>query len=430
MAVRYDHISSNLFLQNRSALRKSMGASSVAIFNSNDLMPRNGDCFFPFRQDSDFFYLTGIDQEESVLVMTSDHENSVYVEVLFIKENNEHMRIWEGHKYSMEEAMALSGIKEVMWLSGLEEYLATLLIKNKKVYFNQNENERASSPVLSRNDRHVLALKDTYPKHDFVSLASAISDLREVKSGEELALIKKACSITKGAFDRVLSFVKPGVGEHEIEAEITHEFIINRANTHAYSPIVASGKNACVLHYIDNNQRCLTGDLVLLDFGAEYANYASDLTRTIPVSGVFSPRQRKVYESVLKVFKHAKNEMVEGNTLKGIQDSVVICMEKELVYLGLIKAKDLLDQNPEEPLYKKYFMHGTAHFMGLDVHDVGDRKRPLRNGMVLTCEPGIYIEEEEMGVRIENDVLINGDFPIDLMEGVPIEVEEIERLMA
>jgi Xaa-Pro aminopeptidase len=256
-----------------------------------------------------------------------------------------------------------------------------------------------------------------------------LTALRVIKSKEEISLIMDACAITKSAFERVLSMVKPGIGEHEIEAEITHEFISKKANSHAYSPIVASGKNACVLHYIDNNNQCREGDLILLDFGAEYANYASDLSRTIPANGVFSPRQKLVYNAVLRVFKKARANMVEGNTLKKLQESVIKHMEVELVELGLFSKKAIQNQNPDEPLVKKYFMHGTSHFMGLDVHDVGDRNKPFRNGMVLTCEPGLYILEEGIGVRIENDILINGSAPIDLMADIPIEVNEIEALM-
>jgi len=406
-----------------------MNESSVLVLHSHDLMPRNGDCFFPFRQDSDFFYLTGIDQEESVLILVPDAENENDREVLFIKETNEHIQIWEGHKYSKEEAVVVSGIKNVKMLRDLESFLERVLKDTTNLYFNKNENELATVVVPSRNDRFVSTLKLENKSHVFKSIAPLLKGLRVIKSEEEINLIRKGCAITKSAFDRVLTFVKPGVFEYEIEAEVTHEFICKKANAHAYSPIVASGKNACVLHYIDNNEQCKDGELILLDFGAEYGNYASDLSRTIPVNGVFTARQKQVYNAVLRVFKGAKADMVKGNTLKKLQSSVVKHMEKELIELGFLTAKEIKNQNPEEPVYKKYFMHGTSHFMGLDVHDVGDREKPFENGMVLTCEPGIYILEEGIGVRIENDILINGAEPIDLMGDIPIEVDEIEMLM-
>ncbi|MFT6716264.1 MAG: Xaa-Pro aminopeptidase [Saprospiraceae bacterium] len=429
MGVKYTNIDCKLFVDNRNSLSKQMSKSSVLVLHSNDLMPRNGDCFFPFRQDSDFFYLTGIDQEESVLLLVPGGKKGKDKHVLFIKETNDHIRVWEGHKYSKNEATVISGVRDVRTLREMKGFLGEVLKDKSIVYFNKNENERASSPVKSRNDRLLSTLKTEHKKHDFVSVAPLLTALRVIKSKEEISLIMDACAITKSAFERVLSMVKPGIGEHEIEAEITHEFISKKANSHAYSPIVASGKNACVLHYIDNNNQCREGDLILLDFGAEYANYASDLSRTIPANGVFSPRQKLVYNAVLRVFKKARANMVEGNTLKKLQESVIKHMEVELVELGLFSKKAIQNQNPEEPLVKKYFMHGTSHFMGLDVHDVGDRNKPFRNGMVLTCEPGLYILEEGIGVRIENDILINGSAPIDLMADIPIEVNEIEALM-
>jgi Xaa-Pro aminopeptidase len=429
MAVRYSPIDSALFVSHRSSLSKLMDESSLLVLHSNDLMPRNGDCTFSFRQDSDFFYLTGIDQEESVLLLNPGAESEKDKEILFIKETNDHIRVWEGHKYSVEEAKQISGLINVQLLSQFDGVLKEVLSNNQVVHYNKNENVRASSPVPSKNDRYINGLKESYKKHRFVSIAPALTSLREIKSQDEIKLIETACSITKSAFERVLSKVKPGMAEYEIEAEITHEFISKKANTHAYTPIVASGKNGCVLHYIDNNKVCQGGELILLDFGAEYGNYASDLSRTIPVNGVFSSRQKDVYNAVLRVFKGARENMVEGNTFKNLQDLVVRLMEKELIGLGLLSEKNIKNQNPEEPVVKKYFMHGVTHFMGLDVHDVGDRNQPFKNGMVLTCEPGIYINEDQLGIRIENDILINGSQPIDLMRDIPIEVEDIERLM-
>jgi len=429
MAVRYSPIDPALFVTHRNSLSKLMDDSSFLVLQSNDLMPRNGDCTFSFRQDSDFFYLTGIDQEESVLVLNPGAEDKFEREILFIKATNDHIRVWEGHKYSIDEARKISGLSNVQLISQLEHVLKEVLSDRQVVHYNNNENIRASSLVPSRNDRCIAELKSNHKNHHFVSIAPALTSLREVKSQGEIKIIEKACSITKSAFERVLRTVKPGITEYEIEAEITHEFISKRANTHAYTPIVASGKNACVLHYIDNNEVCQNGDLILLDFGAEYGNYASDLSRTIPVNGVFSNRQKDVYNAVLRVFKGARENMVEGNTLKQLQDLVINLMEKELVGLGLLSEKKIKNQNPEDPVVKKYFMHGVSHFMGLDVHDVGDRNQPFKNGMILTCEPGIYINEEQLGIRIENDILISGSKPIDLMADIPIEVEDIERLM-
>lgn len=429
MSVRYSEIPAELFINNRKSLSNLLGKAAVLVLHSQDLMPRNGDCTFPFRQDSDFFYLTGIDQEESVLVLSPDAESDEEKAVLFVKESNDHIKIWEGEKYSKDQARQVSGIQNVQYLEDVKPFLDAKLREFKTVYFNKNENERASSPVLSRNERFLKVLQLEHSKHNFKSVAPLISSLRVIKSKEEIALIKHACAITKLAFERVLKMVEPGVGEHEVEAEVTHEFIRNKANGHAYSPIVASGINACVLHYIDNNKVCKAGDLMLLDFGAEYANYASDLSRTIPVNGVFSKRQKEVYNAVLNVFKLAKANMIVGNTLKKLQSSVIRQMEIELVQLGLFTAKELENQKKEEPLFKRYFMHGVSHFMGIDVHDVGDRDSVFKDGMVLTCEPGIYIQEEGIGVRIENDILINGTEPIDLMEAIPIEVDEIETWM-
>lgn len=429
MSVRYSEIPAELFINNRKSLSKLLDKGAVLVLHSQDLMPRNGDCTFPFRQDSDFFYLTGIDQEESVLVLSPDAQAEQEKAVLFVKESNDHIKIWEGEKYSKDQAQQVSGIQNVQYLEDVKPFLDAKLREFKTVYFNKNENERASSPVLSRNERFLKVLQLEHGKHNFKSVAPLISSLRMIKSKEEIALIKHACAITKLAFERVLKMVEPGVGEHEVEAEVTHEFIRNKANGHAYSPIVASGINACVLHYIDNNKVCKAGDLMLLDFGAEYANYASDLSRTIPVNGVFSKRQKEVYNAVLNVFKLAKANMIVGNTLKKLQSSVIRQMEIELVQLGLFTAKELENQKKEEPLFKRYFMHGVSHFMGIDVHDVGDRDSVFKDGMVLTCEPGIYIQEEGIGVRIENDILINGTEPIDLMEAIPIEVDEIETWM-
>ena len=427
MTVKYDKINTNLFILNRINLCKELKNNSLAIFHSNDEMSRNGDCFFPFRQNSDLFYLSGIDQEHTILVIFPDCPNPSYKEVLFVRKTNEHIKIWEGHKYTQKEATEISGIKSVFWLENFDDIFKMLVNWSENIYI--NENDRANSDVDSRNLRFTKKIKNQFPAHNFERSGPILTRFRTIKSDIEIDLIKQACSITEKALRRVLSFVKPNVWEYEIEAEITHEFTRNRANGHAYTPIVASGVNACCLHYINNNAQCKEGELILMDFGAEYANYASDLTRTIPVSGKFSPRQKEVYNAVLSVMKAAKKMLVVGNLLDSYHQEVGVLMEQQLIKLGLLSATKVVQQDPKKPLYKKYFMHGTSHFMGLDVHDVGNRYQTFKPGMIFTCEPGIYIPEENIGIRIENDLLITEDGPIDLMEHIPIEVEEIEALM-
>lgn len=429
MTVKYDKIDTKLFIFNRNKLCKELKNNSLAIFHSNDEMPRNGDCFFPFRQNSDLFYLSGIDQEHTILIVFPDCPNPSYKEVLFVRKTNEHIKIWEGHKYTKKEATEISGIKSVFWLENFDNIFKMLVNWAENIYININENDRANSDVDSRNLRFTKKIKNQFPAHNFERAGPILTRLRELKSDIEIDLIKQACSITEKAFRRVLEFVKPNVWEYEIEAEITHEFIRNRANGHAYTPIVASGANACCLHYINNNGQCKDGELILMDFGAEYANYASDLTRTIPVSGKFSPRQKEVYEAVLRVMKAATKLLVIDNVLDSYHREVGVLMEEELIKLGLLKANDVKKQDPLQPLYKRYFMHGTSHFMGLDVHDVGNRHKAFKPGMVFTCEPGIYIKEENLGIRIENDYLITENGPLDLMASIPIEVDEIELLM-
>jgi Xaa-Pro aminopeptidase len=429
MTVKYDKINTNLFTLNRNNLCKELKSNSLAIFYSNDEMPRNGDCFFPFRQNSDLFYLSGIDQEHTILIVFPDCPNPSYKEVLFVRKTNEHIKIWEGHKYTKREATETSGVKSVFWLENFDNIFKMLANWADNIYLNINENDRAQSDVNSRNLRFAKDIKNQLPAHNFERAAPILTRLREIKSEIEVDIVKHACSITEKALRRVLGFVKPDVWEFEIEAEITHEFIRNRANGHAYTPIVASGANACCLHYIDNNAQCKEGELILMDFGAEYANYASDLTRTIPVSGKFSPRQKEVYNAVLTVMKAATKLLVIDNVLDSYHREVGELMEEQLIKLGLLNAVDVKKQDPQQPLYKKYFMHGTSHFMGLDVHDVGNRHMAFKPGMIFTCEPGIYIQEENLGIRIENDYLITENGPVDLMASIPIEAEEIEALM-
>lgn len=429
MHIRYDSLPTKMFEKNRQLFSKELKSNSLAIFNSNDEMPRNGDCFFPFRQNSDFFYLSGIDQEQSILVIYPDCPNPDLKEVLFIRKTSEHIKVWEGDKYSKEEAKATSGIQTVYWLEQFDNIFKMMCNWATNVYLNYIEHDRAHSEIESKNLRFANDLRLQLPGHSFKRATPILNELRTIKSDEEIEVIKHACGITEKAFRRVLNYTKPGVWEYELEAEVTHEFIRNRANGHAYTPIFASGGNACVLHYIKNNQQCKAGDLILMDFGAEYANYASDLTRTIPVSGKFTKRQREVYEAVLRVMKQATEMLVVDNVLNSYHKDVCKIMEQELIGLGLITEEELKNQDPNQPLYKKYFPHGTSHYLGLDVHDVGSRFVAFKPGMVFTVEPGIYIAEENIGIRIENDILITENGPVDLMASIPIEVDDIEALM-
>ena len=407
-----------------------MKPNSIAIFHSNDEVPYSGDMNFKFRQNPDLFWLTGIDQEETMLILFPDCPRPEYREVLFLKPTNEVIAVWEGHKYTMPEAKNQSGCSTILWNTEFQTIVDLLMVPAENVYLNLNENDRAKIIVPYRDLRYANEMQQRFPLHNYVRSAPIMHKLRSIKSDAEVELIKQSCGITKKAFDRVLKFVKPGVMEYEIEAEIMHEFLRNRATSYSYYPIIASGNNSNVLHYNDNNQECKAGDLILLDFGSEYANYAADLTRTIPVSGKFTARQKDVYNAVLRVMKAAMNMLRPGTVLHQYNMvDVGKVMEEELIKLGLLKAEEVKKQDPEKPLYKKYFMHGTSHFMGIDVHDVGNRFVAIQAGNVFTCEPGIYIPEEGFGIRIENDVLVTDGAPIDLMADIPIEADHIEELM-
>ncbi|WP_038028660.1 aminopeptidase P family protein [Thermonema rossianum] len=427
--MRYERIDNRLFIENRRRLAERLLPNSIAVFNSNDIMPTSADGTMPFKQNTDLFYLTGVDQEETILLLYPDAKEEKYREILFVRETNEHIAIWEGHKLTKEEATEVSGIRTVMWTSEFEKVFNTLMGDAEHLYLNTNEHPRAEVVVETRDARFIKWCKERYPLHSYRRLAPIMRDLRAIKSDIEIALIQKACKITEAGFRRVLQFVKPGVKEYEIEAEYAHEFLRRGSRGFAYTPIIASGANACVLHYIDNDQVCQDGDLLLMDVGAEYANYASDMTRTIPVNGRFTPRQRQVYDAVLRVMRGAMDMLRPGNTLDEYHAAVGELMTKELVDLGLLTMDEVKNQNPDWPAYKKYFMHGTSHHLGLDVHDVGDKYRKFEPGMVFTCEPGIYIREEGLGIRLENDVVITGNGLLDLMADIPIEAEEIEELM-
>jgi Xaa-Pro aminopeptidase len=427
--MKYSSINAQLFIDNRKRLVQELPPNSMAIILANDEMPRSADQAFVFRQNPDLFWLSGIDQEKTILLIYPDCPNPIYREALFLRKTNEVIAVWEGHKYTMEEARASSGIPQIFWEESFEPALKGLMTYCDRVFVNLNENDRNDNAVPYKDIRFTNELKYNYPAHEFKRLGPIMAKLRSVKHPIEVEIIKQACGITRDAFKRVLKFMKPGVMEYEVEAEIIHEFIRQRASGHAYTPIIASGASACVLHYIENNSACKEGDMVLMDFGAEYANYASDLTRTIPANGRFSTRQKEVYNAVLRVMKQAKTMLKPGTILADYNKEVGKIMESELIGLKLLDKDKVQKQDPENPLYKKYFMHGTSHFMGIDVHDIGNRYAPMQVGNVFTCEPGIYIPEEKLGIRIENDILITEDGIIDLMADIPIEVEEIEDLM-
>ncbi len=427
--MRYTALDKSLYQTNRKNFTKQLPSSAIAVFNSNDIMPTNADGTMSFRQNNDLLYLTGIDQEESILVIFPDHPDEKQREILFLRETNEHIAIWEGHKYTKEEAEAASGIQNIYWTHQFESVFNTLMPFAKKVFLNTNEHLRAVVEVETRDARFVKWCMAKYPLHTFERSAPIMQNLRAVKSQYEIDALQEACRITELGFRRVLNFVKPGVQEYEIEAEYAHEFLRNRSKGFAYQPIIASGANACVLHYIDNSLPCNDGDLLLMDVGAEYANYNGDMTRTIPVNGRYTKRQREVYDAVLSVKNYAKSILRPGTTIPQYHKEVGDFMEGKLIELGLLDKTDVKNQHPDQPLYKKYFMHGTSHHIGLDVHDVGNIYRKIEPGMVFTVEPGIYIREENIGIRLENDIVIQENGYLDLMKNIPIEAEEIEELM-
>ncbi len=427
--MKYTPIDQKNYIESRKLFAAQMKPKAVAIFNANDELPKNGDQTFVFRQQSDLFYLTGIDQEQTILVLFPDSPLPQYKEVLFLRQTNDKIAVWEGHKYSFEEAKAASGIQNIFWVNDFDTILPILMHHADSVYLNTNENDRYAHTVPYRDLRFIHHLQEIYPLHTYNRAAPIMANLRSVKSADEIKQLQTACDITNKAFHRVLNFIKPGVMEYEIEAEITHEFLRNRATGHSYYPIIASGPSANVLHYNENNKECKAGDVILLDFGAEYGNYAADLTRCVPVSGKFTPRQKEVYNAVLRVMKAATKMLVVGTLLEEYHKEVGKIMEKELLGLGLLKQEDIDKQTEALPAYKKYFMHGTSHFLGLDVHDIGNRYQPFREGYVFTCEPGIYIPEEKLGIRLENDILITANGPVDLMAAIPLEADDIEALM-
>jgi Xaa-Pro aminopeptidase len=426
--MRYEPIPSSLFTTNRERLGKLLPPNSLAVLNANDVSPTNADGSLGMMPNSDLFYLSGIEQEQTILLLYPDADEEEHREILFLRQPTPELELWEGHKFAKDEARGLSGIKRVRWLGEFPRLFHRLMCECEHIFLNSNEHKRAVVEVQSRDARFVAETVGKYPLHDYRRLAPLLHRLRAVKSEPELALIRRACEITRGGFERVLNFTRPGVLEAEIEAEFAHEFI-RQGSRFAYQPIIAAGANACHLHYVSNCHQCGDGQLLLLDVGAAYANYNADMTRTIPVSGRFSPRQRKVYQAVLRILRQCIEGLIPGKKIKDWQKEAEQMMEKELVELGLLTMARIKKQDPDEPAFKKHFMHGVGHPLGLDVHDVGITTQPLQAGWVMTVEPAIYIPEEGFAVRLENNVWITERGPVDLMADVPIEPDEIEERM-
>ena len=428
--MKYDKIKSELFIKNRKNFMKNMVGKSIAFFNSNDIYPISADSTLDFEQHRDIFYLSGVDQEESILVLCPNAKDDKHKEILFLKETNDHIAVWEGPKLNKDQAFETSGVKTVYWLKDSEKIIAELVDQCNIIYYNHNEHYRAKVETETREERFNKWLKKTYPHKKSERSNPFLQRLRSVKDPIEIDLIQKACNITNKGFRRILNFVKPGVWEYEIEAEFIHEFLNNRSKRFAYTPIIASGQNANILHYNENNKKCKDGELILLDVGAEYANYSSDMTRTIPVSGRYTQRQKDIYNAVLKVKNEATKMLVPGADWEQYHVEVGKLMTSELLTLGLLDKKDIQNETKQKPAYKKYFMHGTSHHMGLDTHDYGLLDEPMQANMVFTVEPGIYLPDEGFGIRLEDDVVIQqtGD-PINLMKDIPVEIEEIEELM-
>ena len=428
--MKYHPINSNLYVKNRTKFTSAMKPNSLAVFNSNDIYPVSADSTLPFAQHRDILYLSGIDQEESILLLFPDAPYEEFRQILFLKETNDHIAVWEGAKLSKSQAFDVSGIKTVYWLQDFQKTLQQLMSYADTIYVNTNEHYRATIETETREARFIKWWKNQYPAHQVAKSNPILQRIRSIKEPEELALIQTACDITNKGFRRLLTFVKPNVWEYEIEAELSHEFLRNRSRGFAYTPIIASGNNANVLHYIENNQQCQAKDLILLDVAAEYANYSSDMTRTIPVSGRYSERQKNVYNAVLRVKNEATKMLVPGAFWKEYHKEVGKIMTSELLGLGLISKTDVQNEDPEKPAYKKYFMHGTSHHMGLDTHDYGLLHEIIQPNMVFTVEPGIYIPAEKFGVRLEDNIVVqqSGE-PFNMMANIPVEINEIESLM-
>jgi Xaa-Pro aminopeptidase len=425
--MKYTRLPSAVFTKHRQRFMAKLKPNSIAVFNANDIYPISADSTLPFEQHRDLFYLTGIDQEETILILCPDAKDPKHREMVFVRETNAHIAVWEGHKLTKSEAAAVTGIDHVQWTTDFEASFLELAKQAENIYINTNEHYRAKVETQTREDRFIEWCKQQFPKKNYEKSNFILQGLRGVKDPEEIAHIQQACDITEKGFRRILGFVKPGVWEFEIEAEFSHEFLSNRSKGFAYTPIIASGANSNVLHYIENSQQCKAGELILMDVGAEYGNYASDMTRTIPVSGRFTPRQRAVYEAVLKVKDEATMLLIPGVLWKDYHVEVGKLMSSALVDLGLLAKKEV-SYNTEA--YKKYFMHGTSHHLGLDTHDYGLLDEPMETNMVFTVEPGIYIPDEGFGIRLEDDVVVQATgAPVNLMTNIPIDPDEIEALM-
>lgn len=428
--MKYLPLDQKIFIKNRARFTAKMQPDSIAIFNSNDELPTNGDALHPFRQNADLYWLTGIDQEDTMLVLFPDNPDPKYREVLVLVRPNELKEKWDGHRLRREEAQAISGIETIVWLDSLDGQLQPWIHEAANIYLNTNENNRKANLVPVRDYRYAQELRSRYPLHNYLRAARILKELRAVKTEEEIAVMQTAIDITEKTFRRLLQFIRPGVYEHEIHAEILHEFLRNRATGEAYGSIIASGDRARTLHYVSNNQECKDGEVILMDFGAAYGGYNADLTRTVPVSGKFTARQREVYNACLHLHNYAKSLLKPGLTIGKYHEMVGVEAGKEFVKLGLLTEADIKNQDPETPAYRKYLYHGISHHLGVDVHDLGPSFfQPIPDGAVLTVEPGIYIEEEKMGIRIENNVWVRSGGNVDLMKNIPITADEIEALM-
>lgn len=425
-------IDAQLFINNRKRFTSQLKPNSIAIFNSNDEVPANGDALYSFRQNSDLYWLTGIEQEDTMLVLFPGNPDPKYREVLVLVRPNDTLEKWIGKRLRKEEATALNGIQTIVWLDSLDGLLQQWIHLADTIYLNTNENDRKASSIQTRDYRYAAQLREQYPLHHYERSAKVLKKLRAIKTKEEIAVVQQAIDITHTTFKRLMQFIQPGVMEYEIEAEILHSFLSNRAKGEAYGSIIASGDNARTLHYIDNNAECKDGDLILMDFGANYGNYCADMTRTIPVNGKFSDRQKTVYNACLHLHNYAKSILKPGITIKDYTDKVGDEATKVFLEIGLLTAEEVANDNRDEletRPFRKYLYHGISHHLGIDVHDLGTKTEPIEAGMLFTIEPGIYIEAEKMGVRIENNVWITADGNVDLFDGIPITVEEIEAAM-
>jgi Xaa-Pro aminopeptidase len=428
--MRYKPINPFLFEKNRQKLSRRLPSLSLAIVFSNDEMPRTADQFYPYRQNSDLFYLSGIEQPKTILCICPDYTDHHYHEILFIEKPTKYSLTWHGNKIEKEKASEISGIKNIMWLDDFEHVLNEVMQHAKHIYLTYHEKSRTFDEIPLRDTRYLEKIRNLYPLHHYERLSPFMSELREVKEPEEIDLIKKSTEISVNALKRLIQVLKPGIKECEIEAEIISEFLREGASGHAFLPIIASGINACILHYSLNSGVCNNGDMVLIDFGAEYANYNADITRTFPVNGKFTRRQREIYMAVHRLYEKAIQFIKPGNTIEKINQDMIQFFEEEMGKLNLISQKEIKNQDPENPAYKKYFMHGVSHYLGLDVHDVGNKSDMLLPGMVVTCEPALYVREENIGIRLENDILVTDHGNINLTSQIPMHPDEIEEMLA